>query len=85
MFDAKADADDATAKLEDRQKAEKLEQSYAACIGHVVEPVIQPLGFDWRRPHCFCTAAGEEVMVSTLGTIYAVGGDDTMNRASSLT
>ena len=78
LFDAKADADDATAKLEDQQKAEKLEQSYAARIGHVVEPVIQPLGFDWKIGVGLiaCTAA-KEVMVSTLGTIYSVGGDDT--------
>ena len=78
LFDAKAEADDATAKLEDQQNAEKLEQSYAARIGHFVEPVIQPLGFDWKIGVGLiaCTAA-KEVMVSTLGTIYSVGGDDT--------
>lgn len=78
LFDAKADADDETSKLEDQQNAEKLEQSYAARLGHFVEPVIAPLGFDWKIGVGLiaCTAA-KEVMVSTLGTIYSVGGDDT--------
>ena len=78
LFDAKADADDETSKLDDQQTAEKLEQSYAARLGHFVEPVIAPLGFDWKIGVGLiaCTAA-KEVMVSTLGTIYSVGGDDT--------
>ena len=78
LFDAKADADDETSKLEDQQNVEKLEQSYAARLGHFVEPVIAPLGFDWKIGVGLiaCTAA-KEVMVSTLGTIYSVGGDDT--------
>ena len=37
LFDAKADADDETSKLEDQQNAEKLEQSYAARLGHFVD------------------------------------------------
>lgn len=78
LFDAKADADDESAKLDDQQTAEKLQQSYAARLGHFVEPVIAPLGFDWKIGVGLiaCTAA-KEVMVSTLGTIYSVGGDDT--------
>lgn len=78
LFDAKADADDESSKLDDQQTAEKLEQSYAARLGHFVEPVIAPLGFDWKIGVGLiaCTAA-KEVMVSTLGTIYSVGGDDT--------
>lgn len=78
LFDAKADADDESSKLNDQQTAEKLQQSYAARLGHFVEPVIAPLGFDWKIGVGLiaCTAA-KEVMVSTLGTIYSVGGDDT--------
>lgn len=78
LFDAKADADDESSKLDDQQTAEKLQQSYAARLGHFVEPVIAPLGFDWKIGVGLiaCTAA-KEVMVSTLGTIYSVGGDDT--------
>lgn len=78
LFDAKADADDESSKLDDQQTAEKLQQSYAARLGKFVEPVIAPLGFDWKIGVGLiaCTAA-KEVMVSTLGTIYSVGGDDT--------
>lgn len=78
LFDAKADADDESSKLDDQQTTEKLQQSYAARLGKFVEPVIAPLGFDWKIGVGLiaCTAA-KEVMVSTLGTIYSVGGDDT--------
>lgn len=78
LFDAQADADDESSKLDDQQTAEKLQQSYAARLGKFVEPVIAPLGFDWKIGVGLiaCTAA-KEVMVSTLGTIYSVGGDDT--------
>ena len=78
LFDAKANADDESSKLDDQQTAEKLQQSYAARLGKFVEPVIAPLGFDWKIGVGLiaCTAA-KEVMVSTLGTIYSVGGDDT--------
>ena len=78
LFDAKADADDESSKLDDQQTTEKLQQSYAARLGHFVEPVIAPLGFDWKIGVGLiaCTAA-KEVMVSTLGTIYSVGGGDT--------
>lgn len=78
LYAAKADADDATSALDDQQTSEKLEQSYASRLGHFVEPIIKPLGFDWKIGVGLiaCTAA-KEVMVSTLGTIYSVGGDDT--------
>ncbi len=78
LFDAKANANDESSKLDDQQTAEKLQQSYAARLGKFVEPVIAPLGFDWKIGVGLiaCTAA-KEVMVSTLGTIYSVGGDDT--------
>ncbi|MBC3536022.1 ferrous iron transport protein B [Megasphaera hominis] len=78
LFDAKVKADDATAALDDQQNSEKLSQSYAARLGHFVEPVIAPLGFDWKIGVGLvaCTAA-KEVMVSTLATIYSVEADDT--------
>ena len=53
--------------------AHPIEQSYAAHIGHFMEPVLKPLGFDWRIGMALIpTFAAREVMVSTLATVYAV-------------
>jgi ferrous iron transport protein B len=78
LFDIKTAADDQADTLTLQQKSEKLSQSYAARLGHVVEPIIAPLGFDWKIGVGLiaCTAA-KEVMVSTLATIYSVAADDT--------
>ena len=85
LFDAKVAADDATSALDDQENAEKLSQSYAAQLGHFVEPVLAPLGFDWRIGVGIvaCTAA-KEVMISTLATIYSIEADDT-HQASLVT
>ena len=50
---------------------------YAGKIGKVIEPVIRPLGFDWKIGISLLTSfAAREVMVSTLATIYNVESDD---------
>ncbi len=62
------------AKLEKEEAGEKLAQSYAGQFGHMLEPVIKPLGFDWKiGVGLFTAVAAKEVLVSTLGTIYSVG------------
>ena len=49
-------------------------------IGHVIEPVIEPLGFDWRIGIGLVTSlAAREVIVGTLGTIYGVENQDTQD------
>jgi len=51
-----------------------IEASYAAKVGHVFEPVLKPLGFDWKIGMALVpTFAAREVMVATLSTVYAVG------------
>jgi ferrous iron transport protein B len=46
-------------------------------IGHTVEPVIKPLGFNWKIGiGLISSLAAREVIVSTLGTIYAVEGSE---------
>ncbi|MGZ3750710.1 MAG: ferrous iron transport protein B, partial [Mucilaginibacter sp.] len=71
--------DDTTMNKADwtRQKAsEKLENSYAGVLGHVIEPVIKPLGFDWKIGIALITSfAAREVFVGTMATIYSVDGD----------
>ena len=55
----------------------RLKHSYAGQIGQVMEPVIKPLGFDWKIGIGLITSfAAREVMVGTLNTIYSVGQED---------
>jgi len=55
---------------------EKLENSYAGVLGHTIEPVIRPLGFDWKIGIALITSfAAREVFVGTMATIYSVNGD----------
>jgi ferrous iron transport protein B len=64
----------ATDKLDKEQAGEKLAGSYAGRLGKAIEPVVAPLGFDWRIGVGLISAmAAKEVLVSTLGTIYSVG------------
>lgn len=77
LFDAKVEADDAIAELDEQESSEKLSQSYAATIGHAIEPIIAPLGYDWKiGVGIVACSAAKEVMVSTLATIYSVQADD---------
>jgi len=53
----------------------KLENSYAGVMGHVIEPVIKPLGFDWKIGIALITSfAAREVFVGTMATMYSVNG-----------
>ena len=75
-------------KTEDEQKAEtekavseSLQNSYAGQLGHLIEPVIQPLGFDWKIGVALIASfAAREVLVSTLSIIYS--GDKEGNEES---
>lgn len=54
----------------------KLENSYAGVLGHVIEPAIKPIGFDWKIGIALITSfAAREVFVGTMATIYSVEGD----------
>ncbi|MEJ7846526.1 MAG: ferrous iron transport protein B [Pyrinomonadaceae bacterium] len=55
----------------------QLQNSYAGKLGHFIEPVIQPLGFDWKIGVALIASfAAREVLVSTLSIIYNVGKDE---------
>ncbi len=55
----------------------QIDQSIAGDIGHVVEPAIRPLGFNWKIGIGLITSlAAREVIVGTLGTIYGMEGTD---------
>lgn len=60
--------------LEDRIAAYKLEHSYAGVIGKAIEPIIKPLGYDWKIGIALITSfAAREVFVGTMATIYSIG------------
>src|SRR5690606_28616715 len=59
----------------------KLENSYAGIMGRSIEPLIQPLGFDWKIGIAIITSfAAREVFVGTMATLYSVGEDDEENK-----
>ncbi|MCU0384286.1 MAG: ferrous iron transport protein B [Cyclobacteriaceae bacterium] len=63
--------------LQDRIAAYKLENSYAGVIGKAIEPVIKPLGYDWKIGIALLTSfAAREVFVGTMATIYSIGSVD---------
>ncbi len=55
----------------------QIEQSYAAQLGHAMEPVIAPMGWDWRiGVGLIGSVAAREVIVSTMAQVYAQPGPD---------
>jgi ferrous iron transport protein B len=60
-----------------RVESTHLQNSYAGKLGHFIEPVIEPLGFDWKIGVALIASfAAREVLVSTLSIIYNVGKDE---------
>ena len=59
----------------DREHAtSKLEHSFAGIMGHAIEPIIKPLGYDWKIGIALVTSfAAREVFVGTMATLYSVG------------
>lgn len=55
----------------------KLEKSYIGYMGKAIEPMVKPLGYDWKIGIALITSfAAREVFVGTLATIYSVGSDE---------
>lgn len=62
--------------------AAKLENSYIGILGKGIEPVIKPLGYDWKIGISLITSfAAREVFVGSMATIYAVGDDSETSRS----
>ncbi|MFM2082848.1 MAG: Ferrous iron transport protein, partial [Verrucomicrobiota bacterium] len=67
--------------------SEQLSHSFAGMAGRAIEPVIAPLGFDWKMGiGIIGSFAAREVFVSTMSTVYNVGeaGDDTKQLEETL-
>jgi ferrous iron transport protein B len=61
----------------DEINSQKLEASYAGILGKKIEPVIRPLGFDWKIGIALITSfAAREVFVGTMATIYSTGDSE---------
>lgn len=67
-----------TEKAENQEVAGyRLEKSYIGLMGKAIEPIVQPLGYDWKIGIAVLTSfAAREVFVGTLATIYSVGNDE---------
>lgn len=58
------------------KEEEHMENSYIGKIGHLIEPAIRPLGFDWKIGICLISgAAAKEIVVSSMGVLYHSGND----------
>ena len=74
-YEAKLQADPSAAnEIGKQQKTAYLQNSYAVSLGKMIEPVIRPLGFDWKIGVALITSfAAREVFVGTMATLYSVG------------
>ena len=69
-----------TLELQNAVASQKLENSYIGLMGKSIEPVISPLGYDWKIGIAVISSfAAREVFVGTLATIYSVGDTDNEN------
>jgi ferrous iron transport protein B len=60
---------------QDHEKA-SLERSFLGRLGHFIQPIFAPLGFDWRSSVAVLSGfVAKEIVVSTLGVLYATGAD----------
>ena len=62
------------------------ENSYIGRLGHFIEPVIHPLGFDWKMGvSIFTGVAAKEIVVSTMGVLYHSDAEDEENTGNLAT
>ena len=70
-------------ELDKLKGTEHLQNSYAGILGKSIEPVIRPLGYDWKIGIALITSfAAREVFVGTMATLYSVGDDSDENNAT---
>ncbi|NUM56730.1 MAG: ferrous iron transport protein B [Candidatus Hydrogenedentes bacterium] len=71
-----ADLDAALTDLNNAESAAHLRNSYFGRMGVAIEPLVRPLGWDWRiGMAAIASFPAREVVIATLGTIFALGGD----------
>lgn len=71
--------------LEMDMKSEHQEKSYIGQMGHAIEPIISPLGYDWKMGVSILTGlAAKEIIVSTMGILYQADDVKTANGDETL-
>ncbi len=64
---------DSVAVIQKQYASERLQNSFAGILGKTIEPVIKPLGYDWKIGIALITSfAAREVFVGTMATLYSV-------------
>jgi len=72
-----------TSELNKQRNTELLQSSYAGTLGKAIEPVIRPLGYDWKIGIALITSfAAREVFVGTMATLYSVGDNADANNST---
>jgi ferrous iron transport protein B len=72
---------DSVAEIEKQYASAKLQNSFAGILGKTIEPVIEPLGYDWKIGIALITSfAAREVFVGTMATLYSVEDKDNNTR-----
>jgi ferrous iron transport protein B len=70
-------------ELERQKQSALLQESYAGRLGKSIEPVIRPLGYDWKIGIALITSfAAREVFVGTMATLYSVEGGKDADQAT---
>jgi len=83
--DGTADTQGAIHQLRVEQESVRLQNSYLGQIGQFVEPVMKPLGFDWKMSIALVAGLpAKEIVVSTLGVLYQVDDDSTVSLGDKL-
>jgi ferrous iron transport protein B len=68
--------DTALAKVNAQENAAHLRNSYFGRMGLAIEPLVKPLGWDWRiGMAAIASFPAREVVIATIGTIFSLGGD----------
>jgi len=63
--------------LEAQKARETVEKSYMGRMGKTLAPILEPIGIDWRGTVAVISGfVAKEIVVSTMGVLYAVGGDE---------
>jgi ferrous iron transport protein B len=79
------DKDEQVHILQIEQESVRLQHSYLGRIGQLIEPVMRPLGFDWKMSIALVAGLpAKEIVVSTLGVLYQVGEDSSVGLPEKL-
>jgi len=82
----KAEEDTEVNQVLKEKESHRQLNSYIGRLGHFIEPVMRPLGFDWKMSVALLTGvAAKEITVGTLGVLYQAGDDTDEHSASLIT